>query len=119
GGSRGPRRRRGFAGRSRRADGRPGARHVLAFSGEAVPGAAPRGRRGGGAVRPHERGAGTGVRVALERAGSGGSGARTARQGRVLGARSPVRPAPTVVRSGGARLPDSRLTACSCLLGLF
>src|SRR6266576_1969526 len=103
----------------RRADGRPGARDVLAFSGETVPGAAPPGGRGSGAVRPHERGAGTGVRVALERAGSGGSGARTARQDRVLGARSPVRPAPTVVRSGGPRLPDARLTAYGCLLELL
>src|SRR5206468_4073335 len=69
--------------------------------------------------QPLERGAGTGVRVALERAGSGGSGARTARQDRVLGARSPVRPAPTVVRSGGPRLPDARLTAYGCLLELL
>src|SRR5213080_2594296 len=38
---------------------------------------------------------------------------------RVLGARSPVRPAPTVVRSGGPRLPDARLTAYGGLLELL
>src|SRR5712671_4181266 len=48
------------------------------------------------------------VRVALERAGTGGSGARAARQDRLLGAGSAVRPAPAVVRPGGAGLPDSR-----------
>src|SRR6266699_1050476 len=68
--------------------------------------------RGGVVESVHE------VHVAVVRAGSGGSGARPARQDRVLGARSPVRPAPTVVRSGGPRLPDARLTAYGCLLEL-
>src|SRR2546428_37505 len=44
----------------------------------------------------------------LVRAGTGGSGARAARQDRLLGAGSAVRPAPAVVRPGGAGLPDSR-----------
>src|SRR4029077_9157239 len=36
-----------------------------------------------------------------------------------LGARSPVRPAPTVVRSGGPRLPGARPTARGYLLELL
>src|SRR5439155_21559394 len=117
--SRRPRGRRGSDRPARRANGRPGARDILALRGEAVPGPAPRGRRCGGGVRPHERGAGARVRVALERARTGSSGARAAWQDRVLGARSLVRPAPAVVRSGGARLPDSGIAAYGRVLELL
>src|SRR5439155_25787336 len=103
----------------RRGNGGPGARDVWALRGEAVPGPASRGGRGGRGVRPHERGAGARVRVALEGARTGGSGARAAGQDRVLGSRSLVRPAPAVVRSGGARLSDSGLGAYGCVLELL
>jgi len=86
---------------------RPRPRHVLALGREAIPGDAPGGGRGDRSLRIHERGAGAGVRVALERAGSGGPRARAAREDRMQRAGSRVRAPPSALGARGARLRDA------------